>query len=157
MDINKQKIVRNIIKEYKDQEIVYKGLSYKDFESLELLYIDELVQKLIEEHNLKNIRKRIIIDLKIRNYEKDEYTCYVKDWHHDGSLNNVPRENIYYIFCIGAPTEFIDCQEKVHNINQAEWYKYGENELHRGPQILKNCHRIWIRVTLSDYIKTQRI
>lgn len=174
MDINiPNYIMDNLKAAYKNKEIVYKNLSLKDYYlKSELRNLDKIIELNLNSENNKNLRSNIILDIKIKNYKKKDYTCFIKDWHLDGGKkSSLYRENVYYIFCIGAPTEFI--KQGQFNLPQSKtisntlipknlisqipsscWYKYGEREYHRGPKITQDLHRIWIRITYSDYIKT---
>jgi hypothetical protein len=167
-------IVNNIkyfYNNYEDKEIIYRSLSLKDYyEKEELRGLDKIV-KINLDKNIEK-RKRVIIDIKIKSYKKEEKTCQISRWHLDGGRKErIYRENIYYIFCINAPTEFLDIKSNklkfiktlgnniiaknfIKKIPSNCWYRYGEKDYHRGPKIMQDLHRIWIRITYSDYIKT---
>jgi hypothetical protein len=168
-------IIKEIKDKYTNKEIRYRSLNIKDFYKIkELEDLQELINTLIADTSIEEVRKRTLLDIKIGFYKKGEYTCYINDWHLDGGLNNKSnpnnyRENIYHIFCINAPTEFLDKEaskyinkiyypnmisyKNIEIIKEGQWYKYGEGDYHRGPLIQQDCHRIWLRATYTDYIK----
>ena len=123
-------------------------------------------------------RKRFItIDFMKRSFKVGESTRLNTRWHCDGVNNN------YCLFVVGpdhARTEFykgtlpdvqkpsksgdelleynnaIDealAEAKGEPVPNEKPFYYTSNDIHRGRVVAENCHRIFLRVCSSDYIK----
>ena len=127
-------------------------------------------------------RKRILIDVKIQYLNKGQYTAFNKDWHLDGKLLTTPRtdeDNIYHMIYWGeAPTVFIKEPFAVNAIGLGQdflastlsldkkikyivpeytWHTYGEHHWHKCGVAAKEGHRIFIRITETNYVKARPI
>lgn len=161
----------------------YRQISIKNF--IELEKDNQQLINLIKSCPLKNDRKKILIDIKVNEYIKGEYTCFKKELHLDGKniikKRDSLKDNRYYICILEGPsTEFIQHPFGIIyspdlNLNQADvlknynldrkpvyklplkvWNGYGEFHWHCGRYINKDCKRIFIKVTETNYIKELR-
>ena len=158
----------------------YRQINIKNFIELEKDNLQLI--NLIKSCPLKNDRKKILIDIKVREYIKGEYTCFNKELHLDGKniikKRNSLKDNRYYICILEGPsTKFIKhpfgiIYDPNLKLNQADvlknynldrmlvyklplkvWNGYGEFHWHRGKYINKDCKRIFIKITETGYIK----
>lgn len=171
------KIEKSIIKNIEIQNN-YRLINIKNFFNLEK--DNKQLIELIKSCPLKNTRKNILVDIKVKDFKAGEYTCPNTNYHLDGKGIIKPRDqnkdNIYHI-CIleGPPTIFIKHpfgytffntvkQEQLiedlginymipTTIPTQTWNTYGEFHWHKGRRILVDCVRIFIKVTESNYIK----
>lgn len=156
----------------------YRQINIKNFLSLEKDN-KELIN-FINTCPLKKDRKKILIDIKVNKYKTGEYTCFNKELHLDGKniikKRNHLEDNRYYICILEGPsTEFIQHPfviEYINNLTQTDvlnsynlnrvlryklplkvWNEYGEFHWHCGRHINKDCKRIFIKITETNYIK----
>lgn len=173
---------------YKNSSINYRGLSFDRLTKIvNLKPLEDIVRRIIETNNKEeeNKRLRVIIDIKIDKYNIGQKVCTKGYFHLDGGCKNPNiRKNIYYIYCLGdCRTEFIkfrniysrvslktnkilrdnvfnNKQLNIEEMSEGIWYKYSEEDWHRGPSIpfvyKEPVWRLWVRVTFSDYINYER-
>lgn len=161
----------------------YRQINIKNF--IELEKDNQQLINLINSCPFNNDRKKILIDIKIREYIKGEYTCFNKEFHLDGrsviKKRDSLEDNRYYICILEGPgTEFIQHPFGINydtnlNLNQVDvlknynldrmlvyklplkvWNSYGEFHWHCGRYINKDCKRVFIKITETNYIKELR-
>lgn len=174
------KIEKSILKKVEIKNN-YRQIELNNFLQLEKENLDLI--KLIKSCPLINDRKKILVDIQVKEYKVGEYTCANKYYHLDGKRYIKPRnklnDNRYHICILEGPTtEFIKHPFGFFyatNVNQQNlinylgidymyayclplntWNSYGEFHWHRGRQIFKDCKRIFIKVTETNYIKESK-
>ena len=153
-----------------------------------LAYIDEVYERekglreLLDHAPILDNHNKVLIDVKVSNLSKGQYSAVNKQWHLDGKINTKypsQLDNKYHIITWGgAPTKFIDepkcvnlygCHQstvrKILDLDTAPIYElepfmyhtYGEYDWHKCGRATKDCTRAFIRIVESDYIKAQKV
>lgn len=125
---------------------------------------------LINNCNIIGKHKKIMVDLKIKNY-KSGYTC-IPGWHCDTTTdaNHANLPEVHHILtCDLCPTEFLInpieipystvlkeqlkyiTEEKIMIIPSWTWVSYGRTNFHRGPKVIKPGKRFLIRLSETNF------
>ena len=140
------------------------------------------LRKVLDEAPIGNHHSKILIDVKVQNLSKGQYTCVNKGWHLDGKgiiRQRTSHDSLFHIIQWGgAPTLFIkhpfSCDGwGIHQTMLAKhlhldvnpryelepyiYHSYGEFHWHRCGQATEDCTRFFIRIIESDYIKERKI
>jgi len=120
----------------------------------------------IREMVLETFPERIndfIWDVKVHMLMPNQYPC-IPNWHFD----NVPRVNNVqdfklvkpeapmYLWVSGKPTTQFRKDGKCWNVKAGKWYRFTQEDEHRGTASNKFCWRGFIRATHKDIIPQRK-
>jgi hypothetical protein len=173
------------IRNYVDKNICLNSYTSRNYRlaNIEKVYNREPgLRNLLDKAPLRHYPTKVLIDVRVQNLTKNQYTCANKGWHLDGKALIKPRTYYDSVFHIitwgGAPTIFIkhpfstdelytDQRALASSLNldvhpryelkPYTYYTYGEFHWHRCGRATEDCTRFFIRIIESYYIKERKI